>query len=302
VQQVLGKSIPRSGHHFLVRTLRVAFGPRLAYCEPYRHACCGAFPCAKAVDAELALKKSHDFHLDDDPAHDCPYLIQYRDPVLSTLSHAENKSKHDAAFAADRDALEAFLAQKAAYFVGFMEKWRRPECRNYVLLDYDELVADTPVAIERVLGALGQPVPRTDIEAALAQLAPQRASYTPRSLVASRFYDPALFGTFESIVLERLPSFEGKRKAPKAADASSSAMYHAFVGHLRTREGDYEAAAAAFGRAFERGGSRYFETLSNSRLGDYHWAQERWEEARGCYRAATRHSLHQQYVEKRGRA
>jgi hypothetical protein len=301
MQQILGKSIPRSGHHFLVRIFKGVFGARLKYCEPYRHECCGALPCAKAGAAELALQKSHDFHLDDDAERGDPYLVQYRDPVLSTLSLAENKREQDARFCEEREALEAFLAQKAAYYVGFAEKWLRAERANYVLLDYDELLGDTEAAVARTLARLGAPAARAQIAAALVDLQARHAAYRPRSLQASRFYDEALFSVFESIILERLPFLEAKRKVPKAAAASSSAMYHAFTGHLRTRQADYEAAASAFSRAFERGGSRYFETLSKSRLGDYHWAQERWEEARSCYRAAARHGLHQKYVEKRSR-
>ena len=73
---VVGISWPRSGHHMLLRLLKLYFGPSFGYCSLYgdrpEHPevpqCCRCVPCTNA--GKINFSKNHDFDLSP--------VIQYR--------------------------------------------------------------------------------------------------------------------------------------------------------------------------------------------------------------------------------
>lgn len=90
--QLISKSIPRSGHHYLVSLLQDIYGDELYYCEFYQPSteeCCKKVPCKKIKECnskgqlyKITLQKSHDFELQDKvlkTSKKLKYIISYRD-------------------------------------------------------------------------------------------------------------------------------------------------------------------------------------------------------------------------------
>jgi hypothetical protein len=93
------KSIPRSGLHYLQRSLQAAFGDHYSFCEWYQEpGCCRRMPCAltgygKRCAAQqtphVRMIKSHDFNLDDPIfplRRNLRRLLVIRDPLYSLTS------------------------------------------------------------------------------------------------------------------------------------------------------------------------------------------------------------------------
>src|SRR4051812_41302305 len=65
---VFGKSIPRSGHHYLVRLMLAYYGEELRYCRygfNNNDDCCHRLPCSRRFNGRnvIFFQKSHDFYL-----------------------------------------------------------------------------------------------------------------------------------------------------------------------------------------------------------------------------------------------
>lgn len=97
---LLSKSLPRSGHHFLEKTLKRLYGKSFDYCEYYQPSeteCCKQQPCLKFCNPDrmrdgtqhVSMQKSHDFELGDRiyaPSEWLKYVILVRDykPAMSS--------------------------------------------------------------------------------------------------------------------------------------------------------------------------------------------------------------------------
>jgi hypothetical protein len=155
---VVAVSAPRSGHHILEYMLRAVLGNRFGYCEFYTTPdCCGSIPCTKASNLEIGktglfMQKSHDFQLND-PADvkDAKRLIQYRSPVMRTLSNYELFLKHKQ-IPRDRYSLLMCLCQDGAYFRAFYRKWlNKPASDTLHIMQYEDILADPYTSVEKFL-------------------------------------------------------------------------------------------------------------------------------------------------------
>lgn len=94
------KSIPRSGLHYLQRSLEAALEGRFSFCEWYQEpGCCRRMPCALTGYAKkcmeqrtpyLRMIKSHDFELDDPifpPSQTLRRVVILRDPLYALTSY-----------------------------------------------------------------------------------------------------------------------------------------------------------------------------------------------------------------------
>ncbi len=94
------KSVPRSGLHYLQRTLEGILGKSLSFCEWYQEpGCCKQMPCALTGFAQTACQqqscgvrmvKSHDFDLDDPVfpvAGALRRIVLIRDPIFCLTSY-----------------------------------------------------------------------------------------------------------------------------------------------------------------------------------------------------------------------
>ena len=154
-------SIPRSGHHFLIKLLRAYFNDRstntqrMTYCEFYH--CCKTRPCrlydsdSSSSQARVHVQKSHDeFLRRRDKEHEPPFeisnqgkhLVQFRHPIPSTISDfimvnkklRERQKNEDATI--ERECAESnpippptvadwlpFSTRDLEYRNRFLEKW-----------------------------------------------------------------------------------------------------------------------------------------------------------------------------------
>lgn len=227
----IGVSIPRSGHHYLARILTSYLGDACFYCEFYNpEDCCRSVPCLKRDAAPVVFQKNHDFklNLDTDVPGAC-YLIQYRTPVPATLSHREMVARNlGPELAADERNLEVWLAEKAAYYQGFFERWVMPRNARFLKLDYDLLTRETVSVVADVLERSGLTVDRSALDAVVSEesgrrLANRRGKFKPRVLEDSPYFHPSLLELFESLVISRVPVLEEKRQLRKV-DASGSRL------------------------------------------------------------------------------
>ncbi len=256
---LIGVSIPRSGHHFLVDLLRTLLPEDFRYCEFYAQPeCCRMVPCARPPAARIFYQKHHDLDLALPTAlAGVRWVVQVRDPVMSTLSDREHIVRYGTEErAADRDEYVVWLGQKAYYYERFFEKWVLPGAADRVVIDYDDLVAQPAHVLRRLTTLCDVAVDDERIIDAVAAIAGNRADprngveepFTRRTLPASRFLDPALLPAFESLLLDRIARLRPKRRLDVAdyADHPVTAVY----GAMRARAtGDLDEALRQIDRA-----------------------------------------------------
>jgi hypothetical protein len=161
ITRIIGASVPRAGHHYLVRLLRDVLGPELHYCEFYSPPeCCRAVPCQQAGAATVVYQKNHDFDLTL-PADlaGVLYLVQTREPLAEAISDHELWRAIDPVLAADPRHLPLWLGAKAAYFERFLAKWVQTRLHSRLLVRYEDLQRDPLAVLHGVLGALGRALP-----------------------------------------------------------------------------------------------------------------------------------------------
>lgn len=228
--QIIGASVPRSGHHFLVGILRRSVGRGFRYCESYgADGCCGAYPCQRTAGASVVFRKSHD--REGEVPRDLAgvlYLVQYRHPVPQALSDreldlADGPGKHGRVLRESADYHLLWLARQALYLRGFHERWFGPGAPAALhRLPYEALQADPAGAVAALLAAAGIEARPRRIAAAVEAALPQRASappgapraYAPRRIEDSAGFDPALHGAYEDWLLPRVPGFGYARMLP----------------------------------------------------------------------------------------
>ncbi len=224
---LLSVSVPRSGHHYLVRLLLAVAGRSATYCEFYEIAgCCRTIPCSRQV-SPIRLQKNHDFDLT--LPTDLPgvrYLVQYRDPVPGALSDRElYAAELGETLASERHHLMLWLAARALWLEDFHAKWIDPGVPDAFVLRYEALVADGEATLRALLRWLELPVQEHEVAAALSAEAKRSGQYGekhyqgPRQLSGSRFYDAELFAIFETLVADRVAGLVSQRSFAALRDA-----------------------------------------------------------------------------------
>lgn len=225
-RRLIGASIPRSGHHLLVRLLESALGEAFAFCEFYTpRACCAQVPCVRATAARVLLQKNHDFdlRLPDDVAA-ALYVVQYRNAVDEALSDRELVGEvHGEARAADRDDYLVWLGGKLAYLGGFHRKWLATRRATAAYVAYEDLIADPGAALRAVCALVGESLDGAAVAAAVAAAMPfggergERA-YVRRPLGERRFAHWDLLARYESWLARHAPALVGERRAADTHD------------------------------------------------------------------------------------
>lgn len=215
---LVGASIPRSGHHFLADMMTAYYGQDLYYCEYYTlPSCCKTVPCTRRGQHKIIYQKSHDrdFKLPADVS-DALYLIQYRHPVPEALSDRELElqeklGRASLAYRRTRAGYANWLAKKAVYYSRFHNKWIANRVPNAIYLDYAELAADAKsflkTIVERTTGAADDARLDQVIEKTRLPRSKSSASFKPRVVEDSPYFDAELLAPFEAWVLEHCPSF-----------------------------------------------------------------------------------------------
>lgn len=139
-------TMPRSGHHLLVRLIQQV-RPETTYCEFYQSAdCCRSIPCRKNVD----LQKSHDFKLKDPIDSTRRYIVQARDPCASIASHWDLLQSSGKVGSDTAKDFRRFAWQQAGHRRAFRRKWIDSRLPNTLVIRYEELIADPVAAVDRV--------------------------------------------------------------------------------------------------------------------------------------------------------
>ena len=219
---LIGASIPRSGHHYLQRTLSRYFKEDIFYCEWYTpRECCKHVPCIRRPDCRVTYQKSHDWDFSLTQAiDDALYLVQFRHPVPEALSDRDlamrdSIDKPNLSYRLTRDCYGLWLADKAIYFRKFHDKWFRNRVPNAVYLDYDSLLQEPAATVEPIIRWVTGTIDSGRLSAAIAEASASRggrsaAAFKPRVIEDSRHFDRDLLGAFEAYVLNRCPAFHFK--------------------------------------------------------------------------------------------
>jgi tetratricopeptide (TPR) repeat protein len=253
---LVGVSIPRSGHHFLATLLEHALGRDIRYCEYYsQDDCCKRVPCIRETRHLVTYQKNHDLDLSiDQGTRGISYIVQYRNPVPAVVSDRELFAEvRGSALAADRGQYLVFLAEKAAHYVKFYDKWiRRPGARSFVI-KYERLLDQPATVLAELFRFAGLEVPTDSISRAVAAVAPVAnrppivnaapgLGFQPRVASRSRYFDVEILSAYESIVLDLVPELDGERTfAP--ADYRDHPLFALFTVKCAALEGRHEDAA-----------------------------------------------------------
>lgn len=130
---------PRSGQQLIARSLIAYFDKdyNTNYCEYY--SCCKNFPCAKKK--EVLIHKNHDFGLELKDREDTRYAIGIRHPYDSLLSYYKLYEGHN---------LNKFIADKAQFWKGFVEKWILSN-KSVEVFEYKQVVTDFEHQLARMI-------------------------------------------------------------------------------------------------------------------------------------------------------
>jgi hypothetical protein len=208
---VANVSLPRSGHHLLVRMLQLYFGPRFGYCEYYGPrrtvVCCDRFPCARG--GRISTSKNHDFGFRAAVPAGLPVIVQIRRPVEALVSEFELHVRNGQPDTAEE--FRAFAEHRVDRFRRFHEKWVEAPVEPRVVIWYEALCADpvdTFASAARLF--VEEDIDRERAAAVFADLphvtvADQRVRVEAatgvrpqRDVSTFRFYDRALFEALDA--------------------------------------------------------------------------------------------------------
>jgi hypothetical protein len=210
---ILGKSMPRSGHHFLERLLMTYLGSELSYCEMYNEKkCCQLYPCSNPWNRvrKYHFQKSHDWNFTDRVSISTPYVIQYRSPIPRSQSNYElylkASQKED-----NKKTFEQFLKGETEYFVKFHNKWIEKQLENAIIIRYEELTKETELTLKNVIKFIGEDVLNDEkIKLTVASHKekhnPLNSPKTIRKSQEFRHFDRGLYAEQEMIIKERCPN------------------------------------------------------------------------------------------------
>lgn len=258
---IIGASIPRSGHHYIVRLLEAVLGDRFFYCWAYGvMGCCRAVPCAFWGRRQVSFQKSHDLDLTlPTDVEGATYLIQHRTPVPSALSGREfyARSEYEETYghpiAGDRGEYAVWLGRLAAYYVGFTERWLLEPPARSLVVDYDDLSARPGEVVRRVLDGIGVDVADAVIDDAVAQIVGRggpfgEQRYVARSLESRPYFDRELLAVYESLIVDRLPHLAERRAFPRV-EYDGTLVADIFKARWLWHDGDAQEALATVDRA-----------------------------------------------------
>ena len=160
MKHILSVSMPRSGHHFLVRLLQAYYGEQFSYCETYgksRRDCCQKIPCIevdKSLDnSHVFMQKNHDFKLESPFLKNYKYIIQYRHPIPRSVSNFEVFIRNGDDIDKKNTKLNFynFLDKEADYYISFYQKYIESRLPNILLLKYENLVDQPEETFRKVV-------------------------------------------------------------------------------------------------------------------------------------------------------
>jgi hypothetical protein len=209
VDFIFSKSMPRSGHRFLVECLEHYFGPELHYCGFYKPECCHRTPCTRPHGDGRTnrhfMQKSHDFGFRDSTRLRGKYLIQFRSPIPRLQSNydlvvARGTSERS------NESFVAFAERETVYFINFYRKWVTASRQNALAVAYEDLIDQQERTLATVIGFIrgDASIDASALARALAQVpvVGDGASGALRDPRQHQFCDPTLFARLERQVAD----------------------------------------------------------------------------------------------------
>ena len=198
---VLVVSIPRSGHHYLIRAAARVLG-QLSYCEAYhcvdengsplRCNYAGQRPALNCANGK-AVVKNHDFHLNLEKSQ-ARIVVLYRRNWFGLLkSWFQLESGRQVS--REKLAFGVFILSRLAYVAGFLAKWVRASDEHLLCLEYEELASR-----EKLLAALSFMAGRNLTESERLSL-DYVEQFSPRT---TGFFEAAISGLLKSLSIPLL--------------------------------------------------------------------------------------------------
>ncbi len=204
-QVVLGKSMPRSGHHFLVRLLAASLKPKFHYCEVYTNEdCCNSQPCTKQYPGLLFMQKSHDFQLKDTIPESGKFLIQYRHPIPRIFSDWDLAVSVRDSLSDSYESFMNFAQSREKYYVNFYKKWVIPFTTDerFFMMSYEALIGEPFESLQRFLKfAISEDhqLSRKKLEEA------NMVVKTNVDIQSHKYYKPEFLEKYQMSIIEQLP-------------------------------------------------------------------------------------------------
>jgi hypothetical protein len=206
---ILGKSMPRSGHHFLMSLLLVCLKKEFFYCEFYTNKeCCKSQPCTNQFPGLLFIQKSHDFRLKDITAaqtpESCKFLIQYRHPVPRLFSDWNLAVKSIESLDDSYERFVKFAQVRQEYYVSFYKKWVTPftKDKRFFMMSYESLVGEPFESIQCFLKfAINE-------DYQVSRQALEEANITVKTNVdiqSHKYYKPDFLQDYQMSIIKQLP-------------------------------------------------------------------------------------------------
>lgn len=202
---VLGKSLPRSGHHFFIRLLADYLKGDFRYCEIYTNPdCCQVQPCKYKYPGLLFFQKSHDFKLEDEIPESCKFLIQYRHPIPRLFSDWKLAVSTRDGLVDSYESFVKFSNNRKRYYVNFFKKWVVPfrEDERFFMMSYESLTGETFEILKRFLKfaiADDFPVNRKALETSdLSVILPPKIS-------SHEYYNVDFLQDYQASIIDQVP-------------------------------------------------------------------------------------------------
>jgi len=179
MKRLISLSIPRSGHHLLVRLVHSYFEHgKFLYCEAYTdRECCGRIPCdavsrkAKSKfggdsDLRLFMQKSHDLNFEVPVNATAHYIVQLREPAQAAIALLRWEMTHGSRENFSLGEIPGKAFDFFCYYIRFYHKWCVPVIvgtreRDIHLIHYESLVhtrEETRNEMLRLLDWLNLPI------------------------------------------------------------------------------------------------------------------------------------------------
>ena len=260
MKHILGVSMPRSGHHYLVRLLRSYFGDEMGYCEFYGPKdCCKKIPCNKTIlNKKLFYQKNHDHQLNLRVGSEtsCILVIQFRHPVYQVSSNFELEIKNRE-YLNNVMHLQYYLAISAHYYINFWRKWLEGEVlQPAITIEYNDLVSKSMEELSKLLIFLGFEIDKYRIMTVIQEnqkLDNDGQPFRKRTIDSIKKEYRSYIAVMEDIIFKSGIKMPMYKQLLERYVNSESAIYDIFQSLVYEQKGDIDISIAYLEQAYGKG-------------------------------------------------
>ena len=217
---IICTSMPRSGHHLLVRLLTGYYQDKFIYCDYYgvhNKNCCNKIPCINYIEKLKSdfvfMQKSHDHSLKDPILDKYKYIIQYRHPIPRSISNFQLYVKKDRENRDTKEGFKQFLDIEFNYYMGFYQKWLVGAKSNILLLKYEDLSASSLESFQKVVrfvenNEFFDNKKWSDAQKELEYRSKKKDKYQQNDISDFKFFEETMLKEFEKTIFFHCPNLE----------------------------------------------------------------------------------------------